>query len=210
MNVALSELPRFHRAAGHGSGRSPHRRHHHRAERSPTWSGPISMRARHGWSREPIVEMLIPSTLDDTPGAAGPARGQPVLPARRAGAAGRALAGTTHRETVADLMIDTVDALRAGLQGGACSGGRSLTPAGSRAHLRPGRRRHLPRRAGAGSAVQRPADAGPRRLSGTVGGLYMCGSGTHPGGGVTGAPGHNAARAILADSGRHRFAGLTR
>jgi phytoene dehydrogenase-like protein len=36
-------------------------------------------------------------------------------------------------------------------------------------------------------------------------GLYMCGSGTHPGGGVTGAPGHNAARAILADSGRRRF-----
>ena len=28
-------------------------------------------------------------------------------------------------------------------------------------------------------------------------GLYLCGSGTHPGGGVTGAPGHNAARRIL-------------
>jgi phytoene dehydrogenase-like protein len=30
-------------------------------------------------------------------------------------------------------------------------------------------------------------------------GLYLCGSGTHPGGGVMGAPGHNAARAVLAD-----------
>jgi phytoene dehydrogenase-like protein len=29
--------------------------------------------------------------------------------------------------------------------------------------------------------------------------LYMCGSGTHPGGGVTGAPGHNAAREVLRD-----------
>src|SRR3546814_16117714 len=41
---------------------------------------------------------------------------------------------------------------------------------------------------------------------GPVKGLYMCGAGTHPGGGVTGAPGHNAARAILADRplfGRH-------
>jgi phytoene dehydrogenase-like protein len=32
-----------------------------------------------------------------------------------------------------------------------------------------------------------------------VKGLYLCGSGTHPGGGVTGAPGHNAARRILKD-----------
>ena len=30
-------------------------------------------------------------------------------------------------------------------------------------------------------------------------GLYLCGSGTHPGGGVMGAPGHNAAREILSD-----------
>jgi phytoene dehydrogenase-like protein len=29
--------------------------------------------------------------------------------------------------------------------------------------------------------------------------LYLCGSGTHPGGGVTGAPGHNAAREIIRD-----------
>jgi hypothetical protein len=30
-------------------------------------------------------------------------------------------------------------------------------------------------------------------------GLYLCGSGAHPGGGVTGAPGHNAAQAMIAD-----------
>lgn len=32
-----------------------------------------------------------------------------------------------------------------------------------------------------------------------VPGVYMCGSGTHPGGGVCGAPGRNAARAVLED-----------
>jgi phytoene dehydrogenase-like protein len=34
-------------------------------------------------------------------------------------------------------------------------------------------------------------------------GLYMCGAGTHPGGGVSGIPGHNAAREILRD--RRKF-----
>ena len=29
--------------------------------------------------------------------------------------------------------------------------------------------------------------------------LYLCGSGAHPGGGITGGPGQNAAREILAD-----------
>lgn len=35
-----------------------------------------------------------------------------------------------------------------------------------------------------------------------VDGLYLCGAGTHPGGGVTGMPGRNAARQILKDRGR--------
>jgi phytoene dehydrogenase-like protein len=35
-------------------------------------------------------------------------------------------------------------------------------------------------------------------------GLYLCGSGAHPGGGITGGPGQNAAREILHDLGRRR------
>jgi len=38
-----------------------------------------------------------------------------------------------------------------------------------------------------------------------VHGLYLCGAGTHPGGGVTGAPGHNAAHAVLRDWKKGRF-----
>jgi phytoene dehydrogenase-like protein len=36
------------------------------------------------------------------------------------------------------------------------------------------------------------------RYATPIRGLYLCGSGTHPGGGVMGAPGYNAARAVLA------------
>ena len=39
-----------------------------------------------------------------------------------------------------------------------------------------------------------------------VKGLYMCGSGAHPGGGVTGAPGRNAAQRILRDVKQKRLA----
>jgi phytoene dehydrogenase-like protein len=35
-----------------------------------------------------------------------------------------------------------------------------------------------------------------------LGGLYLCGAGAHPGGGVTGAPGYNAAHQVLRDLGR--------
>lgn len=41
--------------------------------------------------------------------------------------------------------------------------------------------------------------AGQARYRTPIAGLYLCGAGTHPGGGVTGAPGFNAAREILAD-----------
>jgi phytoene dehydrogenase-like protein len=40
---------------------------------------------------------------------------------------------------------------------------------------------------------------GASRYRAPIGGLYLCGSGTHPGGGVTGVPGFNAAREILKD-----------
>jgi phytoene dehydrogenase-like protein len=41
--------------------------------------------------------------------------------------------------------------------------------------------------------------AGFTRYRMPVAGLYLCGSAAHPGGGVTGAPGYNAAREMLRD-----------
>ena len=45
---------------------------------------------------------------------------------------------------------------------------------------------------------------GHARYASPIPALYLCGAGTHPGGGVTGAPGHNAAHRILADLKRDR------
>ncbi|MCC6204738.1 MAG: NAD(P)/FAD-dependent oxidoreductase, partial [Hyphomicrobiales bacterium] len=51
--------------------------------------------------------------------------------------------------------------------------------------------------------LQQLLDARPLWAAGhyrtPVANYYLCGAGTHPGGGVTGAPGHNAAMRILAD-----------
>jgi phytoene dehydrogenase-like protein len=44
---------------------------------------------------------------------------------------------------------------------------------------------------------------------GPLAGLYHCGSGAHPGGGVTGAPGRNAAQEIMRDA-RARSGGFAR
>jgi phytoene dehydrogenase-like protein len=41
-------------------------------------------------------------------------------------------------------------------------------------------------------------------------GLYLCGAGTHPGGGVTGANGRNCAARVLADRKRRRTRGRFR
>ncbi|MGC9989081.1 MAG: NAD(P)/FAD-dependent oxidoreductase [Terriglobales bacterium] len=38
-----------------------------------------------------------------------------------------------------------------------------------------------------------------------IGGLYLCGAGAHPGGGVTGAPGHNSAHQVLRDLKKGKF-----
>jgi phytoene dehydrogenase-like protein len=46
--------------------------------------------------------------------------------------------------------------------------------------------------------------AGWSRYRTPIAGLYLCGAGAHPGGGVTGAPGHNAAQQVLRDLKRNR------
>jgi phytoene dehydrogenase-like protein len=192
MNLALSELPRFacrpepgdHLTAGIIIG--PSLGYMDRAF--------ADARAR-GWSAAPIVEMLIPSTLDDS--LAPPGRhvaslfcqhAAPILPDGRS--------WDDHREEVADLMIDTVDAYAPGFRSSVL-GRQILSPldlertfglvGGDIFHGRLELDQLFSARPVLGHGDYRAP----------VPGLWLCGSGTHPGGGVTGAPGHNAARGIL-------------
>ncbi len=194
MNVALSTLPSFTALPGPGDHLTagiiiaPSLNYMDRA-----WQDARD----HGWSREPVVEVLIPSTLDDTLAPPGQHVAslfcQHVAPELSDGRS-----WDDHREEVADLMIATVDKYAPGFSASVI-GRQSLSPLDLERQfgLLGGDIFH-----GALSLNQlfsaRPM-LGHADYRGPLKGLYHCGSGAHPGGGVTGAPGHNAARVILGD-----------
>jgi phytoene dehydrogenase-like protein len=201
MNVALSELPDFSALPGrecaehHGSGIiiAP----------SLTYMERAYFDARSsGWSRNPIVELVIPSTLDDTLAP----RGQHVASLFCQHTAPTLPDGSSwddHRETVADLMIATVNKY-------APNFARSVLARQIFSPL------DLERTFGliGGDIFHGALDLrqlfsarpmlGHADYRGPIASLYLCGSGAHPGGGVTGVPGHNAAREILRDFRRRR------
>ena len=159
---------------------------------------------QHGWSRQPIIEMLIPSLVDPSLAPAGKhvaslfcQHANPILP--------DGASWDTVKDEVADLMIATVDA-QAPNFAASVIGRRAWSPLDLEREfgLIGGDIFH-----GALSLDQlfsaRPI-LGHANYRGPLQGLYMCGAGTHPGGGVTGVPGHNAAREILRDAKRGRRA----
>jgi phytoene dehydrogenase-like protein len=194
MNVALSQLPSFsalpgpgdHLTAGIILGESL-------GYMDRAWS---DARAQ-GWSREPVIEVLIPSTLDDSLAPKGAHVAslfcQHVAPHLTDGRS-----WDDHRDTVADLMIATVDRYAPGFSASVI-GRQVLTPLDLERDfgLIDGDIFH-----GALSLNQlfsaRPM-LGLADYRGALSGLYHCGAGAHPGGGVTGAPGHNAAKVVLRD-----------
>jgi phytoene dehydrogenase-like protein len=202
MNVALAELPDFTALPGRAAA------DHHTAgiimAPSLAYMDQAYLDAKAGgWSKRPIVEMLIPSTLDDSLAPAGQHVASlfcqhvaPVLP--------NDASWDTHREEVADVMIDLVNSHAPNFKA-AVLGRQIMSPLDLERTfgLIGGDIFH-----GALSLDQlfsaRPM-LGHGDYRGPLKGLYMCGSGTHPGGGVTGAPGHNAAREIIADFRRGRL-----
>jgi phytoene dehydrogenase-like protein len=151
----------------------------------------------HGWSRAPIVEMVIPSTLDDSLAPAGAHVAslfcQHVAPQLPDGASWEAC-----RDAVADLMIDTVESYAPGFKASVIAR-QALSP--SDLHRMFG----LPNGDIFHGALTPDQLFSARPMRGyadyrmPLRGLYLCGSGAHPGGGVSGAPGHNAAQAVIAD-----------
>ena len=198
MNVALSELPDF--VAAPGTALQPHHQSgilvgHSLRYFEQAYFDAKSKEHNPGWAREPVVELVISSTLDDTLAPAGQHVAslfcQHVDPEVDGG-------WDLHRDTVARLMIDTVDAVAPNFASSVL-GYEALSPL------------DLERRFGlVGGDIfhgalgldqlfsARPL-LGQGDYRGALGGLYLCGSGTHPGGGVTGLPGRNAAREILRD-----------
>ena len=152
---------------------------------------------QNGWSASPIIEMLIPSTLDDTLAPAGKhvaslfcQQFSYQLPDGRS--------WDKERDQAADHIIATLETAAPGISSSIC-GRQVLSPldlerkfgliGGDIFHGRMSLDQLFSARPVLGHGSYRAP----------IKGLYMCGSGTHPGGGVTGAPGHNAANVILKD-----------
>jgi phytoene dehydrogenase-like protein len=190
MNLALAGLPEFrHAPEGDAHLRAgivigPSLAYMDRAWRDAT---------EQGFSRQPIVEMLMPSLVDHS--LAPPGRHvaslfcqhvDPDLPEEREGDAVEAVfdvleaAAPGFRQLVLHTQVHSPRALEAkfGLWRGDIFHGRmSLDQLWA----------------------ARPA-LGAGSYKTPVPGLWLCGAGAHPGGGVTGAPGHNCAHAILREA----------
>ena len=196
MNLALSRLPRF---AGRpvaadadlytaGIYLAPSLDYMDRAY--------VTARAT-GMSAQPIVEMMIPSTMDDTlapPGAHVTSlfcqHFDPDLPDSRS--------WDEAREAAADRVIDTLEAVAPGFRDSIIAR-RILSPLDLERELGLTRGDIFHGRLSLDQIWSNRPVPGYARYRGPLRGLYLCGSGAHPGGGVSGQPGRNAAKAILAD-----------
>jgi phytoene dehydrogenase-like protein len=209
MNVALSELPRFSAAPrgadgavgdtpaylGSGIYIAPSLAYMDRA---------FATARLQGYSAAPVIEIMVPSTVDDSlapPGAHVASlfcqHFAPQLP------------GARHwdeaRDEAAALIIDTIDQYAPNFRRSVIASS-ALTPTDleQRFGLVGGDIFHGALGLDQMWAARPLLGYGDYRTP--IRALYLCGSGAHPGGGVSGLPGYNAARRILQDcSALHRF-----
>ena len=192
INVALSELPDL--IALPGTSPQPH--HASGITFAPSlaymdraWHDAVL----HGHSREPVVEMMLPSVIDDSLAPPGAHVASLFCQQFSPTADWEAL-----KESAVRSIFDVVQRYCPNFRSSVL-GYRALSPMDLQNEfgLTGGDIFH-----GQLSLDQlfslRPV-LGYARYRGPISRLYHCGSGAHPGGGVTGAPGHNAAREIIRD-----------
>jgi phytoene dehydrogenase-like protein len=196
MNVALSELPDFTCLPGREAG--PH--HSSGIVLAPTLAymdRAFTTARERGWSREPIVEILIPSTVDGTLAPKGSHVASLFCQHFRYRLPG-ARRWEDERERAADDAIALVDRHAPNFSR-SIIGRRILSPLDLEREfgLVGGDIFHGKLTLNQLFSARPVLGYGNYRMP--LSGLYLCGAGAHPGGGVTGVPGHNAAREILRD-----------
>ncbi|MBI5595496.1 MAG: NAD(P)/FAD-dependent oxidoreductase [Elusimicrobia bacterium] len=194
INLALAELPDFKACPGRTAG-PQHRGTIHIAPSMRYLEDAYSDSVAGRWSKDAILECTIPSVVDPTVAPEGRHLMNIFVqygPYKLAGGK----TWDTEREAFGDRCIEILGEYAPNLPG-AVLHRQVITPldmereygltGGSLFHGRMSLDQMFNMRPVPGYADYRTP----------VKGLYMCGSGTHPGGGVMGAPGLNAARVIL-------------
>ncbi|HEU4621170.1 MAG TPA: NAD(P)/FAD-dependent oxidoreductase, partial [Burkholderiaceae bacterium] len=204
LNLALSELPDFtcapgtHAQAHHGAGIlfAPSLRYMERA-----YFDARSREHTPGWSREPIVELNIGSTLDDTLAPPGKHVAsvfcQHFDPALRED-------WDRHKPQAVEAIFDVIARYAPNFRQSVLAV-QALSPMDLERMfgLIDGDIFHGALQLNQLWAARPVLGHGDYRMP--IDGLYLCGSGAHPGGGVTGVPGMNAAREITKDARRSRL-----
>jgi len=149
-------------------------------------------------SQDPVMSIQIPSVYDDTICPAG----KHVLSIFSEYAPVQLSSGTwdDRRQEVGEALIDSVSAYAPNFRQ-AIREWMLLTPLDieRRVYLTDGNIHHLDQVPG--QMFSRRPLPGWAEYKTPIDGLWLCGAGTHPGGEVSGAPGHNAAHAILSETG---------
>lgn len=153
--------------------------------------------AKYGeFSTRPALEILLPSAADPTLAPAG----KHVLSAVVQYAPYRLAAGWAgQRERFLDAIVAELEAHAPGLRDSVCAA-ELLTPQDIESQFRiSGGHWHHAELALDQFFMLRPVP-GLARYRAPVRGLYLCGAGCHPGGGVMGVAGRNAARELLREA----------
>ena len=194
MNVALSELPNFNCLPGKEISE------HHKSGIiiAPTLTymdEAFTDAKKHGWSKNPIVEMLIPSTVDQSLAPEGKhvaslfcQQFAPKLPMNKS--------WHDEKTNAAETIIDTVNKYAPNFKK-SIIGSSILSPLDleEKLGLLGGDIMHGVMTLDQMWAARPVFNYGDYKTP--IKNLFICGSGSHPGGGVTGLPGKNSSREIL-------------